>query len=304
MNSWSLAPQIAAGDAVESHCIVAFLSCNFLRLYTFHFVDEMQHRLQRRHCLHARMKARPARGKRCIELRREQQCEKRRRKRDFPANQPEAEADGNQRNRERRDEFERKRRDEGGFEHGECGMRKGVARLFHARGLRLFAFEELQHRNRAQELGERASHLHHGMPFARAALFRDAADEVEQERSDWQCDEREQARPRIGKRERDEEQRHANGDAEQHGQRFFIDALQTVDALTGKAEQFATCCRRERERRAGEESVMDAAAETFLRIEPKAAAHLAFRYVEHPFSKHDKKQYPEERYCFFCECFT
>ena len=46
---------------------------------------------------------------------------------------------------------------------------------------------------------------------------------------------------------------------------------------------------------------MDAAAETFLRIEPKAAAQLAFRYVEHPFSKHDKKQYPEERYCFFCE---
>ena len=46
---------------------------------------------------------------------------------------------------------------------------------------------------------------------------------------------------------------------------------------------------------------MDAAAETFLCIEPKAAAQLAFRYVEHPFPKHDKKQYPEERYCFFCE---
>ena len=48
---------------------------------------------------------------------------------------------------------------------------------------------------------------------------------------------------------------------------------------------------------------MDAVAETFLRIEPKAAAQLAFRQVEPPFSEHDKKQYPEERYCFFCKCF-
>ena len=118
------------------------------------------------------------------ELRRDEEEEERRLERDLPVEQAQADAHGDDGDGERRDELERERGDEGELQDTQRRLGKGIAEARDLRALRRGTSEQLERRQRAQQLAERLCERLHALPLHPARFPRHAADEIEQERRD------------------------------------------------------------------------------------------------------------------------